>query len=455
MTEAEEQLVRNIVESLRVRRLYLRLYYTDVPQQKNTIRPFPKNLEMYGEVRIVPQKAVDKVLENFDIVYEYFLKYHPLPERKTPEKVLAGDPSIQVLLFGRTGTILNDGTGVTLTGGIGTTGPTGPAGPAGVTGATGPQGEPGEKGTIGYFATSITSVPGGETLKIIGGSESTVTLLTDDDDQPYFEIDEKGWRRGGDPVTVTVGGVDAGDVFSTGTSARSILEAILYPYVGEEILTFDNGLNSTYEVGQTVSGTKNASWTTAGPDTNWVEGGFEYSADNGIGTLATGLDYDSKPDSYTHPSTSFSTPTTVTYTITGEQNQGSPSSATDTTWWYYAFYAGKTLDPAWDGTGFNGSNTLYGQTKTLRSSPLTWSFTVQEISNHYTYIIIPTDSLPAGGSSAIEFVNSADDSDVAVVRPPTTFSYTNTYGVSVNYTMFRSFFDFGGQITIKCRAATT
>lgn len=453
MTREEERFVESIINSLRVRRLYLRLYYPDAPKQKNVIRPFPKNLELYGEVSGVKQKVIDTVLLHFDLIYEYYQKYFPLPPKIDPDTILAGDPSIQLLLFGTTQTILNDGsdTGVVVGGGTGATGATGPTG---AKGETGPAGEKGPTGTIGLFSNGSTTIAGGDTLSILGGEETIVSLLNDLYDEPYFTVDERGWRRGGDPVTATVGGVDAGDVFSNGTSARLILEAILYPYVGEEITSFDSGLNSTYEVGQTVSGTKSAEWNTAGPDTNWVEGGFSFSANQGIGELASGLNYDSDEPSgysYTHPSTSFSTPTTVTYTITGSQNQGAPSSATDTVSWYYAFYAGKTADDAWVGTGFSTSPaSLYGQTSTRRSSPIGWTFTVQEISNHYSYMLVPTTLIPGGG---IEFKNTADNADV----PTTvlgTFNFTNTYGVTVNYTVYRSVFDFGGQVSIRCQAAT-
>ena len=291
----------------------------------------------------------------------------------------------------------------------------------------------------GTTAESIVTSVNGQTgdVFIYAGSGLTIDGTT---------LSEIGWVRGGETFPEDVGGVVAGTSFSNGTSAIEILETILFPYQSVSFSAFDIGLSSgPYEVGQTAgNSTVNSTWSTSGPGANWVAGSLSISANQGVGTLASGLNYDGSPQSISHGAYNFTSELTLTFTITGQQDQGSNPSRTDTMNWRYRYFSGKT------GAGFNGTGlTAQGFTDTLsRTSPNNWSVTFRAASPpDKAYFIIPdvefsgtptfTDT---GTGFAFPFTNAG------------TFTHTNAYGYDVDYTIFESSNNFAGETTIRVNA---
>jgi len=352
-------------------------------------------------------------------------------------------------LNGQTGDITGQ---VGPTGSIGFTGPTGAQGVTGaqgiqgVTGVTGSQGIQGVTGTDGVTgitgptgADGVDGVTGPTGADGVGDTYVAGTGLTLNG--PTFSV--RGWTRGGETFPESVGGVDAGTSFADGTTAITILETLLYPYQSVSFSAFDIGISSgPYEVGQTAgNGSVSSTWSTSGPNANWVAGSISISANQSVGTLVSGLNYNGSPQSVLHGAYNFTAETTLTFTISGQQDEGSNPSRTDALNWRYRYFSGKT------GAGFNGTGlTGQGFTDTLsRTSPNNFSVTFAAASPpDKGYFIIPT----AEFSGSLSFT----DTGTGFAFPFTnagTFTHTNDYGHGVGYTIFESTNNFAGETTIR------
>lgn len=282
----------------------------------------------------------------------------------------------------------------------------------------------------------------GITLAILGGTGTTV-LVEDLASVPTFTVGETGWTRGGETFPETVGGIAAGTSFDSGTSVETILQQLLYPYQSVSFSTFDIGIaGSPFEVGQTAgNAAANATWSTSGPSANWVAGSISISAGGGFGTLVSGLDYSDTPQSISHGPYLYNAETTLTFTITGQQDQGSDPSRNDSIVWRYRYYSGRT-GPGFDGTnldsqGFSGILT--------RTTPNNWSVTFPSVSPaNKGYFIIPQNEY----SGTLTFTDTATN----LAFPFTlsgSFTHNNTHGLDVDYDIYESNNSFGGSTTIR------
>lgn len=256
------------------------------------------------------------------------------------------------------------------------------------------------------------------------------------------------------PTTATnLAGVPAGTTFDVGTTAIAILERILYPYVPVSFVSFNNGLAATYELGQTASGTKTATWGTTGPTSNWVasSGNISYSG-FASGSLASGFelyDTDSNPfsasTSVTYPSlrgTSIGN-NTITVSITGQQVSSTPNiSRTDSSRWWSKMYWGKSTstdikNPFALSDGITNGLLITTTTSTSRSI-------TAGSSNAYLYLFVHNyyelTSMTIAGF------------DVSLREPIgsgiTTHSVTNAQGFTADYKVYRSTFQLPGNLTI-------
>ena len=332
-------------------------------------------------------------------------------------------------------------TGVTGSQGIqGVTGVTGSQGIQGVTGVTGADGDDGVTGITGPTgADGVAGVTGPTGADGVGDTYVAGTGLTLNG--PTFAV--RGWTRGGETFPEAVGGVDVGTSFADGTTAITILETLLYPYQSVSFSAFDIGLSSgPYEVGQTAGNTTvNSTWSTSGPNANWVASSLSISGNQSVGTIASGLNYNGSPQSISHGAYNFTAETTLTFTISGQQDEGSNPSRTDNMNWRYRYFSGKT------GAGFNGTGlTGQGFANTLtRTSPNNFSVTFAAASPpDKGYFIIPT----AEFSGSLSFT----DTGTGFAFPFTnagTFTHTNDYGHGVGYTIFESTNNFAGETTIR------
>ena len=283
----------------------------------------------------------------------------------------------------------------------------------------------------------------GITLAILGGTGTTV-LVEDLDSVPTFTVGETGWTRGGETFPESIGGIAAGTSFDSGTSVETILQQLLFPYQAVSFASFDIGISgSPFEVGQTGgNSSQNATWTTSGPSDNWVAGSISISADQGVGSLVSGLNYNSSPQSISHGAYLFNDETTLTFTISGQQDQGSNPSRTDTLNWRYRYYSGRT------GAGFDGTNLdSQGFTGILtRTTPNSWTVTFPATSpGNKLYFIIPQNEY----TGSLTFTDTSNSLPFPFASTPTSFTHTNAHGLDVDYDAYESINNITGAVTIR------
>lgn len=298
-------------------------------------------------------------------------------------------------------------------GGGGGPGGQGVPGEQGPRGNTGPQGPTGQ-GYSGAFISGGTLYLNPYILGVVqppvgigqvsGGSES-IWLNTD-------------------PILTTVGGLAAGSTL-TGLNAIQILEEMLYPYQPVSFNSFTVNLGaSTLDLNQPISaGVYSSSWNTSGPNANWVAGSVSVSSSVG-GSLVSGLNYNSDPVSITHPEYKYTTPTTVTFTLSGQQLEGSNPQTTQSYSWKHRVYWGSSTSTSI--TNFTGFSSEFAD-----SSPTTTrSFTGDGSTPKYYYFVIP--------SSFANYVKFYQGVSEAAFDPAVTISVTNAYGLSVSYKYYKS-----------------
>ena len=123
------ELVQQIIKDLKIRRIFLRLFYHDTPLPNKAIRPFEffafsekrkKRLkpvygrigelqegddaigvEIFGEVDDVTPEILELLTNNFENIYEYLTETQPLAERVEPKTYIAGDTETQLVSFNR------------------------------------------------------------------------------------------------------------------------------------------------------------------------------------------------------------------------------------------------------------------------------------------------------------------------------------------------------------------
>jgi len=330
----------------------------------------------------------------------------------------------------------------------GAQGAVGPIGPAGVPGNQGPEGPTGFQGVQGFqgsgtieaLSDGTTTIAGGQTLSIIGSTGISVSLKLQSG-IPTYDVGEIGWQRGGELFPQTLGGIVAGSSFDQGTSINTILETLLFPYQEVSFSAFSIGIaGSPFEVGQTAGNSSaNATWSTSGPTSNWVPGSINISANQSIGNLASGLNYNSSPYSISHGAYRYETRTNLTFTITGQQVQGNNPSRSQTLSWNYRYYAGKTAEGF---TGLDLESQGFAST-TNRTSPINWQITFSG-SDNKAYFIIPNPDY----SGTLKFTDTGTNLEFPF-NSPKALTHTNVHGTEVSYSIYESFNNFSGTRTIK------
>ena len=121
------ELVEKIIKDLRVRRIFLRLFYIDTPLQRSSSRPFSYTIddigvEIFGEIDDADDTIISLLVSNIENIHAYLSETQPLPPRIEPESISAGDTTTQVVSFKRTEpTLVTD----FVRGSVGATGSTG------------------------------------------------------------------------------------------------------------------------------------------------------------------------------------------------------------------------------------------------------------------------------------------------------------------------------------------
>ena len=101
------ELVQQIIKDLRVRRIFLRLFYVGTPLQRSSSRPFSYTVddvgvEIFGEINDVTDDITNLLTNNIEDIHAYLTETQPLPPKAEPESISAGDTTTQVVNFKRT-----------------------------------------------------------------------------------------------------------------------------------------------------------------------------------------------------------------------------------------------------------------------------------------------------------------------------------------------------------------
>ena len=328
----------------------------------------------------------------------------------------------------------------------GAQGPAGPTGPgstaAGLTGPTGNKGTTGNTGSTGRTGDGYTGA-------FISGSTLYMTPVIAGVEQSAVAIgaisgggSELAWTNPL-PVTTTIGGINSGNTIGIGSKALQILELMFYPYQPVSFSTFSVNLaGGIKELGEGITGsTVNTTWTAAGPTYNWVPNGITLTRNQGTSLVVGNLNYNSTPVSVTHPTYGFTTPTTLTFTLTGDQLEGANVSRSESYSWQHKVYYGSSTNPAI--TDFTG---LTGEFAT--STPLNDRDIIGDgVTPKYFYFVIPSSFTSYTG-----FKNVATLLSISF-NAAQTIGVTNAYGVSTSYKYYRSFDTSAG--TLNIRPSTT
>lgn len=249
------------------------------------------------------------------------------------------------------------------------------------------------------------------------------------------------------PVPTTIGGISAGVTFNN-TTYSQVFDTLLYPYMVPNFTSFTiTGQALTLEVGASIAaGSKTYTWGTTNSgniQTNTIR------IRNGATVI---LDNSPNDGSQVINLASPITKTTVTsnsWDIRATRTNGSYMTRTMTVWWYYRHYYGTSINPTLTETDIEA---------------LTSNFLGTTITGNYNFL--------AGGYKYFAFPNTAPNptlfkdstTNLAIAMADATDSYTdtnagiysfqlvsvtNTYGVTIDYRVYRSKYILGSSIQIN------
>jgi hypothetical protein len=264
----------------------------------------------------------------------------------------------------------------------------------------------------------------GNTVEIVGGSGADGTGAT--------------WTNATPTTATDIIGIPNGTTIDPGSNSIQILEKILYPYQSVSFSNFTLGLAAnSFDLGQTSSaGNYNAQWSASNPTGNWVAGSVGISRAGT--TLVSGLNYDSSPTSITHPAYRYTVSTNLSFSLTGQQLQGSnPVSASKTYSWLHRIYHGKSASDPTSTGGLSNSGSRFASGLSsfpTGSNPSTGGRYVFTASGSALacYVIVPTSPSPVGSYSTFKDINNF------TLNPETgTFTEFNSHGVEIQWRWYK------------------
>ena len=260
----------------------------------------------------------------------------------------------------------------------------------------------------------------GPAIEIVGGAGADGTGPT--------------WTNPTPTIASNFAGIPAGTTLDAGLNSIQILERLLYPYQSVSFSGFTLGLvANTFDIGQTSSaGNYNAQWTANGPTGNWIAGSVGISRAGT--TIASGLNYNSSPTSISHPAYRYTIPTNLSFSLTGQQAQGSNPNTSRTYSWLHRIYWGKSASATITAladltTPSTGSPKYTSSTTSLGGS--TYSF-LASANAEYCFVVVPTSPGSPG-----TYTTWKDANNLTFTPTEGTFTETNSHGISISWKWFR------------------
>lgn len=242
---------------------------------------------------------------------------------------------------------------------------------------------------------------------------------------------ESTWTN---PAAGFANGIASGITFTVGWSAVEVLEKLIYPYQAVSFTTFSIGLGSSpFDLGRTFgAGLYTSTWTTSGPDANWIAGSLNVRDVTNSTLLRSGLNYNSDPVGITLSQYGYTSPTQQVFGITGQQQSGVVVTRNDTYNWLHRIFWGKSASasPTSLSNLTTGSSNIFTSTTTSLGAR-TYTFPTSA-SAEFCYVIVPT----APGSPG-SYTSWKDINNLTVTPTSGTFTEGNTYGVSISWTWYQ------------------
>jgi hypothetical protein len=148
--------------------------------------------------------------------------------------------------------------------------------------------------------------------------------------------------------------------------------------------------------------------------------------------IRSGLNYNSTPAGITLSQYGYSTPSQLTFGLTGQQQSGLVVSRTATFDWRHRIYWGKSASasPTSLADLTTGSNNRFTSSTTALGT-YTYTF-LDSVSPEYSYVIVPTSPGSPG-----TYTSWKDANNLTVTPVSGTFTQTNAYGVSISWTWYQ------------------
>lgn len=261
-----------------------------------------------------------------------------------------------------------------------------------------------------------------------------------------------GWGLS-NATTDQVGAIAPNTSISLGTDAISILEQMLYSYKSPSFTNFDMNLPSSnlLNLGETINnGTYAATWS-YGPlgNNNWSSNSIGIGRDTQ--GLVGNLSYNTTSTNVYHPNNYvYSSPTDLTFYLSGGQSIGSNVLLSETYSWRHRIWYGKSsLESLVSFSDF--SSFSYKLTDgTTSFDEANYLFTSSDATPKYLYILTPSD--PGNFSSSDYNYSKFKDYNSDLIwpfNPPVTLGpIACLNSVNITYKVYRSVNATAGAVTI-------
>jgi len=239
--------------------------------------------------------------------------------------------------------------------------------------------------------------------------------------------------------TITVGGIPSGTTFDN-KSMKYMWDLLLYPFQPPQFTSFSRtGILSEYELGRPVSAaTETFTWDTSFSTNVSANTITIQQITPSLVTLSGGTPNDGSESINLSSQQTISASTTVTlelYRITGTNTKGTTFTSSISRTWKYRWYYGKSSSSTLTNVQITGlTNT--GLVTSVKNFGIVFPAGVGE----YLYVVTPSD-LPQP-TNWVDSASGCSGFPVSYITVGTT-SFSNSYGVSTNYTIYRSEFAIG------------
>ena len=160
------------------------------------------------------------------------------------------------------------------------------------------------------------------------------------------------------------------------------------------------------------------------------------SKNQGTSLVVDNLSYTPSSVSVTHQLYVYNVPTTLTFTLTGDQLEGANVSASESYYWQHKVYWGSSTSESI--TDFTGLSSAFATSTPTNARNIVGDGSTPK----YFYFVIPSEF-----NDYTEFKNVSTQLTISF-NTAQTISVTNVYGVSTSYKYYRSFNTSDGTLNI-------